>query len=212
MLDPKEIKTSGNNPRRLDSEVHKLQDYLRDAAQYIFDTYGNEALQRLTDDFDGCMKEFHDHRMEVFKKLQTPEGVAMIRELALGKIRDRANVDRFQEKFYKDLRKGRTVEAADQVEPLEWFSPQRNDHLRAHCYLGRKDGSYTAYGIRPHSDGTWGVYSGEKSKTLTTVGDCKVFVEGLRNRADYSPWMDWDKEGVPNKDMLISSPRVVRHN
>ena len=89
MLDPKEIKTSGNNPRRLDSEAHKLQDYLRDAAQYIFDTYGNEALQRLTDDFDGCMKEFHDHRMEVFKKLQTPEGVAMIRELTLGKIRDR---------------------------------------------------------------------------------------------------------------------------
>ena len=27
--------------------------------------------------------------MEVFKKLQTPEGVAMIRELTLGKIRER---------------------------------------------------------------------------------------------------------------------------
>ena len=43
------------NTQELPTEA---QAYLRDAAQYIFDTYGNEALQRLTDDFDGCMKEF----------------------------------------------------------------------------------------------------------------------------------------------------------
>ena len=79
------------------------------------------------------------------------------------------------------------------VEPLQWFSPQNNEHLRAHCHIGHVHGGYTAYGIRPHSDGRWKVYSGSFSKKiLNTVEECKVFLEDIRKHPEY-PYVDWDK-------------------
>lgn len=81
------------------------------------------------------------------------------------------------------------------IDPLRWFSPQNNEHLRAHCYIGHNSGGYTAYGIRPHSDGTWSIYGSfyNQSKTFGTVDECKSFIEELRNRYDYNYWMNWDK-------------------
>ena len=86
------------------------------------------------------------------------------------------------------------------VEPLEWFSPQGNQHLRAHCYLLHKNGGYETFGIRPCPDGTWNLYSGQyRKKYFATVEDCKAFSEELRNRADYGFLIDWDKTGVPKR-------------